>query len=104
MNADLASLKDSNGTAGSDSITITASDSFNNTATSQATAVTVNELPVITPASAQTIGVGQDTAISGISLAESGNTAGEVSAEWALWQSRPYAEVPSRNSAQPAAG
>ena len=31
-------------------------------------------------------------------------TAGEISAEWALWQSRPYAEVEVRPAERPAAG
>ena len=35
-------------------------------------------VPVITAASTQTIGVGQDTTISGISLAETGNPTGET--------------------------
>ena len=78
VNADLATLTDNNGTPGSDPITITATDSFNNTAASQTTTVTVADLPVIAAASTQTIGVGQDTTISGISLAETGNTTGET--------------------------
>src|ERR1019366_1729596 len=41
-------------------------------------AITVNDVPVITPAADQTIGVGQTAAISGISLSETGNTAGET--------------------------
>jgi IclR family pca regulon transcriptional regulator len=30
--------------------------------------------------------------------------AGEISAEWALWQSRPHVEVPLGPAAKPAAG
>src|SRR6185437_8642834 len=47
VNTDLAGLHDTDGTAGSDPITLNASDSFGNAATQQQIAVTVNGLPVI---------------------------------------------------------
>ena len=76
LNSDLATLKDTDGTAGPDTITVNASDSFGNGATAQTIAVTANGVPVITVPGAQTLGINQLTAISGISLAESGNTTG----------------------------
>ena len=72
LNSDLATLKDTDGTAGPDTITVNASDSFGNGATAQTIAVTANGVPVITVPGAQTLGINQLTAISGISLAESG--------------------------------
>jgi hypothetical protein len=78
VNSDLATLQDTNDTAGSDAITLNATDSFGNSASQQTIAVTVNGLPVITPAAAQTIGVGQAAAIAGVSLSESGDTTGET--------------------------
>ena len=61
-------------TTPSDTITVNASDRFGNKATADQIAVTVNGLPVITAPAAATVGVGQSTSISGVSLAESGNT------------------------------
>ena len=42
MNAELATLTDTDGTSGSDTITLTAKDSFNNQAAPQTIAVTVS--------------------------------------------------------------
>ena len=63
VNSDLATLTDTDATAGSDTITVNASDSFGNTRHAQTIAVTVNGLPAITAPSAQTVGVGQAAAI-----------------------------------------
>ena len=77
MNSDLGTLKDTDGTAGPDTITINASDSFGNSATAQTIAVTANGVPVITVPGAQT-SAKPAAAISGISLAESGTTGSET--------------------------
>ena len=78
MNADLGTLKDTDNSAGPDTITLTASDSFGNAATPATVAVTASVTPVITVPGAQTLGINQLTAISGISLAESGATGSET--------------------------
>ena len=79
LNSDLATLKDTDGTAGPDTITVNASDSFGNGATAQTIAVTANGVPVITVPGAQTVALGTATAIAGVSLAETGNTTGSES-------------------------
>ena len=79
LNSDLGTLKDSDGTAGPDTITVNASDSFGNSAPAQTIAVTVNGAPVIAVPGAQTVALGTATAIAGVSLAESGNTTGSES-------------------------
>ena len=76
LNSDLGTLKDSDGTAGPDTITVNASDSFGNGATAQTIAVTANGAPVIAVPGAQTVALGTATAIAGVSLAETGNTTG----------------------------
>ena len=77
VNADLKTLTDTNGTAGTtDPITLKATDGFNNTTTQQI-AVTVNGAPVLTTP-AQTIGITQADMITGVSVTESGNTTGET--------------------------
>ena len=48
VNSDLATLTDTNGTAGSDPITLTATDSFHNSATQQTLAMTIQ--PAAVPA------------------------------------------------------
>ena len=78
VNADLGTLKDTDNSAGPDTITLTASDSFGNAATPATVAVTASVTPVITVPGAQTLGINQLTAISGISLAESGATGSET--------------------------
>ena len=75
----MATLKDTDGTAGPDTITVNASDSFGNGATAQTIAVTANGVPVITVPGAQTVALGTATAIAGVSLAETGNTTGSES-------------------------
>jgi hypothetical protein len=78
LNNDLATLTDTNATVGSDTITLNASDSFGDAASQQAIDVMVNGLPAITVPGAQTLDVNQATAITGISVSESGNTGGET--------------------------
>ena len=48
VNADLATLSDTDPSSGSDTITLTAKDSFNNSAQQQTIAVTASGLPVLT--------------------------------------------------------
>ena len=74
LNSDLGTLKDTDGTAGPDTITVNASDSFGNAATAATIAVTANGAPVIAVPGAQTVALGTATAIAGVSLAESGTT------------------------------
>jgi hypothetical protein len=80
VNADLATLTDADGTNGSDTITLSASDGFGNAASETKIAVTVNALPTIVAPAAATLGVGRAESIGSISLSESGNTAtsGEI--------------------------
>src|SRR4029077_8722139 len=78
VNSYLGTLSDTDATAGSDTITLNATDGFNNSAAQQTIAVTVNGLPVITPAAQQVIGLNLATAIVGDSLSETGNTSGET--------------------------
>ena len=78
VNADLGTLKDTDNSAGPDTITLTASDSFGNAATPATVAVTASVTPVITVPGAQTLGINQLTAIPGVSLAESGATGSET--------------------------
>ena len=78
LNSDLASLKDTNGTAGTDAIAVTVTDSFGNVGT-QTIDVTVAAVPVIAAVSAQTIGVGQPAiGIAGGNVTESGAASGET--------------------------
>ena len=77
VNADLTTLTDNDPTAGSDQITVNASDSNGGKATPAAIAVTVNGLPVTTTPTSATVTQNQASPISGVSLSESGNTAGE---------------------------
>ena len=77
VDADLRTLTDKDATAGSDTITLNASDSFGNTASHKSIAVTVNGLPAISASASATVHQNQATAITGISLAETGNISGE---------------------------
>jgi hypothetical protein len=77
VDADLATLTDTDRTFPSDTITVNASDSFGNVATQTTTVITVNGLPVITAPSKATVAQNQATPVSGVSLAESGTTSGE---------------------------
>jgi hypothetical protein len=58
--------------------TLVALDSFGAAAAATTIAVTVNGAPVITAPATATVGKSTATAISGVSLAETGNTAGET--------------------------
>ena len=78
VNSDLATLLDTDSTAGTDTITLTATDSFGNTRQPQTIDVTVAGLPVIAAMTAQTIGVGQAAAIIGVNVSETGATTGET--------------------------
>ena len=78
VNADLATLKDTDATTGADSIHLTATDSLGLTGLGATIAVTVNGLPVITAPANATVGAGIAHAITGISVAETGNTTGET--------------------------
>ena len=77
VNADLTTLSDTNGTAGTDNITVQATDSFNNSATPQTVGVTVNGAPGIAGPS-QILHMSQSDPLSGVSVSETGNTAGET--------------------------
>ena len=78
VNADLATLSDTDPSSGSDTITLTAKDSFNNSAQQQTIAVTASGGPVLTVPGAQTVGLNHATAIAGVSLAESGSSGDET--------------------------
>src|SRR5258705_517347 len=68
VNADLATLKDTDSNLAADTITLTALDSFGNTAAQKQIAVTVNGLPVITAPATATAGQGEATAIAGVNI------------------------------------
>ena len=74
VDADLTTLTDTDATAGSDTINVSAVDSNGGTATPASIAVTVNGLPSITAPATATVQQNQAKAISGVSLAETGNT------------------------------
>ena len=78
VNTDLGTLKDTDSTAGPDTLTVNASDSFGNVATAKTIAVTATTSPVITVPGAQTLGINQLATITGVSLAESGATGSET--------------------------
>ena len=78
VNADLATLTDTDPTSGSDPITVTAKDSLNNQAAPQTIAVTASGLPVITAPLTATVALNQPTKITGVSLAETGSTGDET--------------------------
>ena len=75
VNADLGTLKDTDNSAGPDTITLTASDSFGNAATPATVAVTASVTPVITVPGAQTLGINQLTAITGVAWRRAGRRA-----------------------------
>jgi hypothetical protein len=78
VNALLATVTDTDTTAGTDTITLNATDSFGNTAAPKSVAVTVNGLPVTTAPKVAVVTAGTATAISGISISETGTTTGET--------------------------
>ena len=71
VNGELATLTDTDGTVGSDTITLSASDSFGNQSAPQTIAVTVKGLqPVLTVPASQTLQQNNTTTISGVGLSE----------------------------------
>ena len=78
VNAALLTLTDQENTAGSDTIVLNATDGFGNTASQATIALTVNGLPTIAAPTAVTVGIATLTAISGVSLSETGITTGET--------------------------
>ncbi len=78
VNAALATLTDSAGDTASDKILVFVTDSLGNHAHAASIAVTTNGKPVLAAPAAATVGVGQPSAVAGISVSESGTTAGET--------------------------
>jgi hypothetical protein len=78
VNSDLATLADIESTAGSDHIRINATDSVGGAAAQVSIALTINGLPAITAPASATVHKGTATAISGVSISETGNTTGET--------------------------
>jgi hypothetical protein len=78
VNSDLAHLQDKDTTAGADTITLTAVDGNGVTATPQTIAVTVNAAPVLAAPPGQAVASDIAALLTGLSLSESGNTAGET--------------------------
>jgi hypothetical protein len=74
VNSDLATLADTEASAGADTIDLAATDSLGNSATSQSISVSTNGLPTITAPASKVVTLSQSTAISGVSVAESGHT------------------------------
>ena len=77
VNSYLGTLSDTNGTTGSDGITLTATDSVGHTAAAQTIDVTVDTLGLAFPG-AQTIEVGLAASIFGVGLSEATATSGET--------------------------
>ncbi|MBS0558591.1 MAG: hypothetical protein JSR21_00905 [Proteobacteria bacterium] len=78
VNADLATLSDTNATAGIDNIAVSASDSFGNTGGGTADITVAALTPVLAVPGAQTVHQGSSTAITGVSLSEANNVTGET--------------------------
>jgi hypothetical protein len=79
VNAALATLKDIDGATASDTISLTADDSFGNSAAGQHIAVGSSGLtPILAAPASLTVAEGAATAISGVSLSEAGSVAGET--------------------------
>ncbi len=78
VNAALSTLTDTAGSPGADTIQITAQDSLGETAVPVSVAVTANGVPTISAPTSVTLGQGRATQIAGISVAETGDTAGET--------------------------
>ena len=74
VQAALATITDTNATAVTDNITVNAMDSFGNAAAAQTVAVTVNGTPSIAAPASATVAQGVSTAVSGVSVSETGNT------------------------------
>jgi len=78
VNADLATLTDKEAMAVSDTITVTAADSAGDVIAPAKVAVTTNAKPVATAPATAALVKGAATPITGIGVAEAGNTAGET--------------------------
>ena len=78
MNSDLATLQDLEAAAGSDTIHVTATDSLGNSAAPKDVSVTTNGLPVVAAPASATVTQATATAVSGVSVSETGSTAGET--------------------------
>ncbi len=78
VNTDLAYLQDKDTTAGSDNIDITATDANDTPATPATVAVTVNAAPDLTLPAGQGVAADIAALLTGLSLAESGNSTGET--------------------------
>ena len=78
VNAALATLTDTAGASGSDTIEISAKDSLGEIAVGVGVTVTANGPPAISAPSTLTVGQGHATAIAGVSLAEAGDTGSET--------------------------
>ena len=78
LNTDLGTLKDTDATAGSDTITVNATDSFGNAATQKTISVTATGVPSIAAPNSETLGVNKALAITGISVSEASNVTGEI--------------------------
>jgi len=78
VSADLKTLTDTEAVAGSDTITISATDSFGAVAKPVSVAVTVDGPPVITAPADTTLAEGVATTIKGVALHQSGDVLGET--------------------------
>ena len=78
VNADLTTLAETDATTASDVISVSASDSNGGSAGPATIAVTVNGAPSISAPSSATVAQNVATAISGVSVSETGNTSGEA--------------------------
>ena len=74
VNADLTTLADTDATTASDVISVSASDSNGGSAGPASIAVTVNGAPSISAPASATVAQNVATAISGVSVSETGNT------------------------------
>jgi hypothetical protein len=70
VNSDLATLTDTDAAAGSDTISISATDSFGNNANPQTTAVTVSPLVPVLAAPGSVSIQGNTASIAGVNLSE----------------------------------
>ena len=78
VNADLKTVTDTEVAAGSDTITLTASDSLGGIAATSTIAVTVDGLPVVAAPTNVVLAQGVSAAISGVALHQSGIVVGET--------------------------
>ncbi|MEO8926907.1 MAG: hypothetical protein ABI306_07055, partial [Caulobacteraceae bacterium] len=78
VNADLTTLADTEGSPGSDTITVNANDGRGGMATQETIGLTISGTPAVTAPANVTLPQGKATAIGGVSLSESNTTAGET--------------------------